>query len=84
VSVHDRATRQAQTRYTTAVLELARAMTAFNAADVPLDHGTAGQVEAWTADHVAVMRRCAQAWSTVVARRRELDLAIREAQRPVH
>ena len=83
MSSHDRDTRRIHAQYTAAVLELARAMNPFNAAAVPLDPDPGGQVPPWTADHVTVMRRCAAAWTAVVDRRRALDAATREAERPV-
>ena len=73
MSGHEREARQARAAYLGALHRLAQAMTAFNNANVPLEPDGHGRIGAWTAQHVAIMSSCAEAWPAVVARRRAYD-----------
>lgn len=73
---------RARSAYLGALRRLARAMTAFHEARVPLDPGERGQLSAWTREHVTVMRECAEAWPAVVEARRMYDALVRDLGRP--
>lgn len=74
---NEREARHARAAYLGSVLNLARSMTAFAEADVPLAPDPDGAIQPWTTEHVTVMRACAEAWPAVVDRRREYDAVLR-------
>jgi hypothetical protein len=73
---------RARSAYIGALRRLARAMTTFHDAQVPLDPGERGQLAAWTHEHVTVMHACAEAWPAVVEARRVYDALLRDLGRP--
>jgi hypothetical protein len=78
----EREVRRARSEYLAALHRLALAMTAFNDAQVPLHPDGHGRLEAWTREHVAVMRACGTAWPEVVEARRTYDAFLRDLGRP--
>ena len=78
----DREAKLARAAYLGALQRLAKAMTDFNEAEVPLEPDERGELRPWTRAHVQVMRACAQAWPEVVERRREYDARVRALRRP--
>jgi hypothetical protein len=73
---------RARSAYVGALKRLARAMTDFDDAEVPLDPDEHGQLPPWTREHVAVMRTCAAAWPELVEARRVYDALVRDLARP--
>ena len=73
---------RARAAYLGALLRLAKAMTAFNEANVPLDPDQTGKIIAWSRRDVAVMKACADAWPAVVEARRLYDALLRDLGRP--
>ncbi|GEM_PF-3235480 len=73
---------RARASYIGAFQQLARAMTAFNEAHVPLEPDDDGRLAPWTRDHVQIMRACAEAWPRVMEARRQSDALLRDLVRP--
>jgi hypothetical protein len=78
---HEREARLARAAYLAAVIRLTRAMRRWEDAGVELDPGR-GDPAPWTPEQHQLTHEAAQAWSTLLARRRAYEASLRP--RPTH